>query len=136
MQRREARPLCVVLVRDRRTEERHDAVARELVDGTLEAMDAGGENLEEAIDDRAPALGIELLGQLHRALHIGEEDGHLLPLALESGTGGEDLLGEMPRRVRVGVAGRRRRSGGKLTTLGAERGARRERSAAGGTGTS
>ena len=35
----------------------------------------------------APLLGVELLGQLHRALHVGEEDGHLLALAFDGRLG-------------------------------------------------
>src|SRR5262249_47471366 len=38
----------------------------------------------------------------HRALEVSEEDGHLLALALEGLTRGEDPLGKMPRRVGVG----------------------------------
>jgi hypothetical protein len=62
VQRRVARPLRVVLVRDRRAEERHDAVARVLVDRPLEAVHAVGQDLEKAIEDRVPLLGIDLLG--------------------------------------------------------------------------
>ncbi len=40
MQRRVARPLGMVLVRDRCPEQRHDAVAQVLVDRTFEAVDA------------------------------------------------------------------------------------------------
>src|SRR5262249_19119610 len=40
---------------------------------------------------------------IHRALRVSEENGHLLALALESGTGGEDLLGEVLRRVGAGI---------------------------------
>jgi len=47
MQRRIAGPLRVVLVRDRRAEERHDAVAGELVDESLRALDALGEDLKK-----------------------------------------------------------------------------------------
>jgi hypothetical protein len=56
IQRRPARALRVVLVGDRRAEERHDAVAGELVDGALEAVDALGEEAEEAVEDRVPLL--------------------------------------------------------------------------------
>ena len=73
----------MVLVRDRRAEERHDAVAGVLVDRALEAVHAVGEDLEEALEDRVPLLGVDLLGELHRALHVGEEHRHLLALALE-----------------------------------------------------
>ena len=92
----------MVLVRDRRAEERHDAVAGELVHRALEAVHPLGEELEEAIEDVVPLLGIELLGVLHRALHVGEEHRDLLALALERGTGAEDLLGEMRRGIRCG----------------------------------
>ena len=49
-----------------------------------------------------PLFGVELLGQIHRPLHIGEEDGHLLALAFEGGLGGEDLLGEVSGGVGLG----------------------------------
>src|SRR6266705_7133588 len=95
MERRPAGALRVVLVRDRRPEEGHDPVARVLVHRSLEAVHAVGEDGEEAVEDPVPRLGVHLLGELHRALHVGEEDGHLLALALEGGARGEDLLGEM-----------------------------------------
>ncbi len=69
----------------------------------LLGVDPLGE-LEEAVQDPVPLLGIELLGQLHRALHVGEEHGHLLALALEGGLGLEDLVGQVPRRVVAGGA--------------------------------
>ena len=85
----------MILVRDRRAEERHDAVAGELVDEALEALDALGEDREEALHDAAPLLRVELLGELHRALHVGEEHRHLLALAFEGGLRLQDLLGEV-----------------------------------------
>jgi hypothetical protein len=94
-QRRVAGPLGVVLVRDRRPEERHDAVAGELVDEALEALDAVGEDREEALHDLRPRLGIHLLGELHRALDVGEEHRHLLALAFERRAGLKNPVGEM-----------------------------------------
>jgi hypothetical protein len=91
--RRVARSLGVVLVGDRSTEERHDPVARVLVDRALEAVHAVGQDLEEAVQDPVPLLGVHLLGQLHRALHVGEENGDLLALALQGGLALEDLVG-------------------------------------------
>ena len=97
--RRVAGPLRVVLVGDRRPEQRHDAVARVLVDGPFVAMHPLRQDLEEAVEDAVPLLGVDLLGQLHRALHVGEEDGHLLALALQGGLRLEDLVGEVLRGV-------------------------------------
>ncbi len=77
--------LGVVLVRNRRTEERHDAVAGVLVDRALEAVHTLGKHLEEPIQDRMPRLEIDLLGKGHRALHVGEEHSDLLALALQRG---------------------------------------------------
>jgi hypothetical protein len=57
MERRIAGSLRVVLVGDGRAEERHDPVARVLVDGSLEAVDAVRQDLEEAIQDAVPLLG-------------------------------------------------------------------------------
>ncbi len=63
------------------------AVARVLVDRPLEAVHAVGEDLEEAVHDPVPVLGVDLLGEIHRALHVGEEHRHLLALAFERGCG-------------------------------------------------
>ena len=84
----------MILVRDRRAEQRHDPVAGELVDRPLEAVNALGEDREEAIHDPVPLLGIDLLGELHRALHVGEEDRHLLALAFEGGAPTTDFAAD------------------------------------------
>src|SRR5437867_589880 len=107
MERRPAGALRVVLVRDRRAEERHDAVARVLVHRPLEAVHAVGEDHEEAVEDPVPRLGVELLGELHGALYVGEEDGYPLALAFEGRAGGEDLLGEVPGGIGAGREGTR-----------------------------
>ena len=48
---------------------------------------------EEAVHDLVPLFGVELLGEIHRALHVGEEHGDLLALAFEGATRRQDLLG-------------------------------------------
>ncbi len=95
----------VVLVGDRRAEERHEPVAEELVDRAFVAMHLGERGLEEAAEEDVHALGAEPLGQRGRADHVAEEHGDRLALALERAAGGEDLLGEVPRRVRPRDAG-------------------------------
>src|SRR5437660_11062870 len=108
LKRGRAGALGVVLVGDRGAEERHDAVAGVLVDGPLIAVDAVREDPEEAIEEAMPLLGIDALGELHRARDVGEEDGDRLALALERALGGEDLLDEVARRVGARLGGGRR----------------------------
>ena len=55
--------LGVVLVGERRAEEGHDAIAGELVDRTLVAVDLGHEDLETAVQDLVDLLRVQLLGQ-------------------------------------------------------------------------
>jgi hypothetical protein len=97
-----------------------------------------GEYLEEAVKDSVPLLRIELLGQIHRPLHVGEEDGHLFALAFEGAAGGEDLLGEVVRGVGPRIALRRflRGAGQLLPAFTAKSLARLIAGAAPGTGES
>jgi hypothetical protein len=80
--------LRVVFVRNWCAEECHDAVTAILVDRTLEAVNAFGQDLEEVNHDAVPFLGVEFGGQLRRALHVGKQNCHLLALALEGGAEG------------------------------------------------
>src|SRR5262249_7848229 len=79
--------------------QRHDAVSGELIDRSLEPMNSLGEDREEAIHDLVPFLGIDLLGEIHRPLHVGEEDSHLLPFAFECASRCKNLLGEVLRCI-------------------------------------
>jgi hypothetical protein len=87
-------------------------VASVLVHRAFESMNALGEDREETIHDSVPLFGTQLHGELHRSFHVGEENRHLLPLALQSASRGEDLLGEMLGRVGARVRGLDR--GGRL----------------------
>ena len=73
----------VVLVRDGRAEQRHDAVAEELVDGALVAVDLGQHQLESAAHERMHFLRVEPLGQRGEARHVHEQHRDLLALAFE-----------------------------------------------------
>jgi len=92
-------PLRVVFVRDRGTEQRHDAVTAILVDRALEAVNALGQDFEEPIHDAMPLLWVELGGELRRSLDVDEQHRHLLSLAFEGAARREDLLGEVLRGV-------------------------------------
>ncbi len=106
----------MIFVGDRRPEDRHDSIAGELVDRPLETVHPVGEDLEEAVHDPIPLFWIDLLAELHRPLHVGEQHRHLLALALESAAGGEDLLGEVLRGVGARVGCGRRDAGGRNGT--------------------
>src|SRR3989449_2193584 len=89
-----------VLVGDGRAEERHDAVARVLVDRALEPVDLRSDQLEAALDDAVHVLRIELLGERREPGDVGEENRHLAALALERRARLEDLIGQVLGRVR------------------------------------
>jgi hypothetical protein len=73
----------MVLVADRRTEERHDPVTHHLVHGPFVVMDRLHHPLENGIKNLSCVLWVTVGKQLHGAFKIGEEDGDLLALALE-----------------------------------------------------
>ena len=118
-QRGVARPHRVILVGERRAEERHDAVAHYLVDSALVAMDRLHHPLEHGVEELARLLGIAVGEQLHRALEVGEEHRHLLALAFEGGLRGEDLLGEMLGGVGLRGVELRCRGGAAVAPAGA-----------------
>ena len=104
VQRCVAGALRMIFMRDRRAEQGHDAVAGVLIDRAFEAVHAVRKYCEELVENAVPLLRIELLRQLHRALHVGEEDGDLLALPFEGGLGLEDFFGEMLGGIRARVA--------------------------------
>src|SRR4030095_14745097 len=100
VERRVAGALGGILERERRAEQRNDAVAVVLVHRTLEAVHAVGEHGEEAVHQAVPLFRIELLGELHRALYVGEQHSHLFALADQCMARAEDLLGDVARGIR------------------------------------
>jgi len=94
-------PARVVLVGDGGAEERHDAVAEELVDRALVAVHLGQHEVEGAAHEPMHFLGVEALGQRGEPRDVHEEHRHLLALALEGAAGGQNFLGEVLRRIRL-----------------------------------
>jgi hypothetical protein len=92
----------MVLVSDGSAEESHDAVAHDLVDRALIAVDRLHHSLDDRVEDLPGFLGITISQELHGALEIGEEDRDLLALALQRGLGGENLVGEVLGGVGLG----------------------------------
>jgi hypothetical protein len=100
----------VVLVGERRAEERHDAVAHHLVHCALVVMHRRHHAFEDGIEDLTRLLGVTIRQQLHGALQVGEKHRDLLTLTFQRGLGVEDLLGEVLRDVGLGgdgIGGRR-----------------------------
>ena len=71
----------MILVRDRRAEQREDAVAGGLHDVTVVAMDRVDHQPQRWVNDRTGLLGVEVLHQLHRTLDVGKQRRHRLALA-------------------------------------------------------
>ncbi len=68
-------PLRVVLVRGRRAEHGHDAVAGEIVDPSADLGDIAGERGEYPVGDLADPLGVEILGPRGEVREVTEQDG-------------------------------------------------------------
>jgi hypothetical protein len=131
------RPPGVVLVGDGRTEQRHDPVTRELVDGAFPPVHGVQHALKGAVHDRVELLGIQRRRELGGPLDVHEEHRHLLPLTSEGPALLQDARGQMlggvggGRARGLGSPGRVRRHRG--TALVAEAGAGPQALSAGGT---
>ena len=73
----------VILVGEWRPEQRHDPVPHHLVNGALIAVHRVHHLLDDRVEQLARLLGITVGQQLHRALEVGEQDGHLLAFTLK-----------------------------------------------------
>src|SRR5262249_11682896 len=98
----------MVFVGERRTEERHDAVAHHLIDRPLVVMDGFHHELEHRVENPSSVLGVTLGEEFHRSFQIGEEHRDLLTLTFERVLCREDPLGEVAWRVVLSRACRRR----------------------------
>ncbi len=97
------RALRVVLVCDRRAEEREDRVAHQAGERSFVAVDRGDQPFEGAVHDLRPDLGIQRLRHRRGALDVAEQHGDDAALALHRATGSGCLeLGEQfPRKEGV-----------------------------------
>jgi hypothetical protein len=82
-QRRMKRPLRMVFVRDRRAEQRENAVAGGLRDVAAVTMHRLHHQMQHRVDDRARLLGVEVAHQFRRTLDIGEQRGDRLAFTLD-----------------------------------------------------
>jgi hypothetical protein len=77
----------VILVCDRRAEQRKNAVAGRLDDIAVVVMHRVDHQLQRRVDDRASFLRVEVLHQFHRPLDVGEQRRDCLALAVEPSSG-------------------------------------------------
>ncbi len=89
----------MVLVGYRGAEERHDAVPHDLGHPAFVKVNRFHHALEDAIKNLPARLGIAIGQDLHGSLQIREQDGHMLPFALQYVLRVEDPLGEVTGRV-------------------------------------
>ena len=73
----------MILVRNRRAEQREDAVAGRLRNVAAVAMHRRHHELQHRVDDRARFFGIEIAHQLRRVLDVREQRRDRLALAVE-----------------------------------------------------
>ena len=94
-----AGPNRMILMRQRGAEQRHDAVAQDLIDRAFVAVHRRHHPLEHRVEELLRFLGVAIGEQLHRAFEVGKEHGDLFAFAFERTAGGQDLLGEVWWRV-------------------------------------
>jgi hypothetical protein len=94
-----ARPHRVVFMGDGSAEQGHDAVAHDLIDGALVAMDRVHHLLQHRIENCPGFFGITVGQEFHGALQVGEEHGDLLALPFQGTARGEDFLSQVARGV-------------------------------------
>jgi len=75
--------LRMVLMRDRRAEQREDTVAGGLHDVAVVVMHRVDHQLQRRVDDRASFLRVEVFHQIHRALDVREQRRDRLALAVD-----------------------------------------------------
>src|SRR5262252_8398262 len=85
----------MVLQGERCTEQRHDAVAHDLIYSTLISMHCFHHALEYRIEELAGFFRVSIREQLHRAFEVGEQHRYSLTLAFQGGLAGEYLVGEV-----------------------------------------
>ena len=106
----------MVFVRDRRAEQRQDAIAHRLGHIAFVVMHGLHHQRQHRVDQAAGVFGIEVVDQRGRAGHVGEQRGDGLALAVRRAAGFHgrlcrpDALGQVGGRVFDGGAGHERRA--------------------------
>ncbi len=115
-QRRSDGALGVVLVRDRRAEDRHHVVADVLVHAAADTLDLLGETAQAAVHERLDRLRVKALGDRCVAGQVGEQDRDRAPLL------GRGIAGAAAREPPGLALGDAVGAGGRLEPIGLGRG--------------
>jgi hypothetical protein len=81
------------------TKQRHNAVAQYLIHRALEAVHRVHHALQGRVEELLRGFGIEAPDEFSGVLEVGKEHRDLLAFACQGGAGGQDLVGEMGRRI-------------------------------------
>jgi len=92
----------MVLVRDRRPEERHQPIAEELIDGPFVPVDLRESELKDPAEERVHGLGAQALGEGSRVGEVGKQYSEILSLTLKRALGDQDLVGQVFGSVGLG----------------------------------
>src|SRR5262245_15400575 len=85
-QRGVARPCRIVLVSDRGAKDCEHGITDELLHEATVARDGPGHCVEQRALEGADYFGIEPFGERSEPGEVSEEDGHLTPVSLSTGT--------------------------------------------------
>ena len=96
-QRRADGAVGVVLVRDRRPEQRHDRVAEHLVDDAAVGLDVGDEQREGGVDQALDLFGVAAFGDRREADDVGEQHGDDPPFLVGDRLGNGQLSSGVPQ---------------------------------------
>ena len=97
----------MILMRNRCAEQRHNAVAQDLVDRALVAMHGIHHDADRSVEDAARFFRVGAFDDLERAFDVGEQHRDVLALARQQRPGIKDALGKVVRRIGYRVAPRR-----------------------------
>jgi hypothetical protein len=89
----------MILMRNGGAKEGHNAIAHDLIHRALIAVHSSHHPFQDGVEKLAGLLRITVSEQLQRALEVRKQDGDLFPLPFERAAGGENLVGQMRRRV-------------------------------------
>jgi hypothetical protein len=92
----------VILMRNRRPKQGHNAITHDLVHGAFVAVHGRHHALQHRVEELARLLRVTVGKQLHGAFEVGKEHRDLLTFAIQHTAGGADLLGQMGGRIGLG----------------------------------